>query len=283
MCNISFVILHYNNLRDTKECIQSLEKYLNDKNVNIVVVDNGSPQEKANVLEKEFSSSQIHFIYSEKNLGFAKGNNLGFKYAKNKLDSDVIVLTNSDTIYSQENFISRLKKHYEDGFDVAGPKIVGNNESYKFNQNPLPVHFRNINDLKSRILKLRILYILSFVGLDTVIQNVFSKKNSSNENKAKNQDFQLHGSCLIFSGKYLARFDGLYSGTFMYGEEDILKYRVQKYNLTMKYFEDIEVLHKGGATTNKQLGNGIKKRQFYYKWNLNSYNKLKKIMEEDHY
>lgn len=283
MCNISFVILHYNNLKDTRECIRSLEKYMVDKNVNVVVVDNGSPQEKATVLKKEFASPQIYFIDSKENLGFAKGNNLGYKFAKDQLNADIIILTNSDTVYSQENFVENLKKHYKKGFDVAGPKIVGMNKNtkYKYNQNPLPVHFKNINDLKSRIFKLRVLYALSFIGLDTVAQNIFSKKMKETTNQDK--DFQLHGSCLIFSRNYLRNFDGLYSGTFMYGEEDILKYRVQKFHLEMKYFDDIWVQHKGGATTDKQHGNGIKKRQFYYKWSLNSYNKLKKIMEEDNY
>lgn len=280
MCSISFVILHYNNLKDTEECIESLEKYLSDPEVSIVVVDNGSPQEKATVLEKKFTSQQIHFINSKKNLGFARGNNLGYQFAKNKLNASVIILTNSDTVYSQEDFIGRLKKHYKDGFDVAGPKIVGTNQNYEYNQNPLPVHFRNVNDLKSRIFKLKVLYALSFVGLDTTIQKYFGKKVTKITKDSS--DFQLHGSCLIFSGKYIQQFNGLYDGTFMYGEEDILKYRVQKHHLRMKYFDDITVLHKGGATTDKQYGSGIEKRQFYYKWCIDSYSKLKKIMEEDY-
>lgn len=279
MCNISFVILHYNNLKDTRECVQSLKKYLSDENVNIVIVDNGSPQEKAQVLKEKFDSSQIYFINSKVNLGFARGNNLGYRFAKYKLNADVIILTNNDTIYSQKNFITLLKKHYRAGFDIAGPRIVGINKKYRYNQNPLPVQFKNMNDLKLRIFKLHVLYALSFFNLDIIAQNIFSKKVI--ENVRKDKDFQLHGACLFFSGEYLKKFDGLYNGTFMYGEEDILKYRARRYNLTMKYFDDLWIKHKGGATTDKQHGNGIKKRQFYYRWSIDSYNKLKKIMKED--
>lgn len=52
--NITVVVLHYENIKDTRECLDSLKKYLDDtkNNINIVVVDNGSIKEKTAAIEK---------------------------------------------------------------------------------------------------------------------------------------------------------------------------------------------------------------------------------------
>ena len=123
--NIVFVVLHYENLEDTRCCLDSLVKYLYSKNAQIVVVDNGSRQGKLIDISSQYAQDNIHFIYSKENLGFAKGNNLGFKVAKHNLNADIIVLANNDLVFEQECFVDKVIKHYtEDKFDVAGPRII---------------------------------------------------------------------------------------------------------------------------------------------------------------
>ena len=46
MCRIAVIILHYENLQDTLECINSLNTQ-DEKNFDIVVVDNGSKNGKS--------------------------------------------------------------------------------------------------------------------------------------------------------------------------------------------------------------------------------------------
>lgn len=71
--NISFVVLHYENIVDTRECIESLMQYMHKEDeVHIIIVDNGSIKGKANVIEKEVKNKNIHYIYSPQNLGFAE-------------------------------------------------------------------------------------------------------------------------------------------------------------------------------------------------------------------
>lgn len=68
--NISFVVLHYENIVDTRECIESLMQYMHKEDeVHIIIVDNGSIKGKANVIEKEVKNKNIHYIYSPQNLG----------------------------------------------------------------------------------------------------------------------------------------------------------------------------------------------------------------------
>lgn len=280
MVKIAFVILHYNNLKDTKNCLESLQKYyLNNNNVEIIVVDNGSPKETIEVLEKEKIASNLHYIKSKKNLGFAKGNNLGFNFAKKQLKADIIILANNDTLFKQKDFIEKLLHHYKLGFDVAGPRILTQRYKKYYNSNPVPNVLNNPREVSKLLIKWKLFYLLSFFNLDKKLRKKFGKDVS--KVKYIKGDYQLHGACLIFSKNYIEKFDGLYPGTFMYGEEDILKYRVKENNLTMKYFDDLIVYHIGGATTKKSNGVGAKNRRFKYKWSINSFTQLKNMMKKD--
>ena len=62
--NIVFVVLHYENLEDTRCCLDSLVKYISSENAQIVVVDNGSRQGKLIDISAQYAQDNIHFIYS---------------------------------------------------------------------------------------------------------------------------------------------------------------------------------------------------------------------------
>lgn len=280
MNKITFVILHYETVDDTEQCLKSLEKFLTNDDVNVVIVDNGSKIGKLNGLKKQYESNKsIIFLRSEINLGFAKGNNIGFKYAKDNLNSDFIILTNSDTVYEQKDFIEKLQKSYEmNKFDVAGPKIISMVDGK--NQNPVMKIYNSKNDVKKRMLKFQILMILSYLNLDVKLKNYLSKEITEVDEYKSMNEIQLHGACLIFSRSYINKYNGLYDKTFMYGEESILKYLVEKNNMSMIYIDELEIYHKEGSSTDHIYGKGVQKRQFYYKWNIDACYHLKKLMEE---
>ncbi|MBE5863167.1 MAG: glycosyltransferase family 2 protein [Lachnospiraceae bacterium] len=276
MMNIVFVVLHYENLRDTKACVESLLKYVINDKARIVIVDNGSIYGKLDEIKKiYYEYDQIYFLKSEKNLGFAKGNNLGFLYAKHKLKAEIIILCNNDLIFPQIDYIKIIKKHFEeDYFDVAGNQIISIVDGK--NQNPIPVQYATKQQLFVRIIKYYILYFFCFFNFDIMIQKFFSHEIIE-YHPNKDDDFQLFGACLIFANRYIKEFDGLYDKTFMYNEESILKERVKNHKLKMKYYEDAFVKHKEGASTKEIYGEGKKKRKFYYKWNIDSCWKLWRI------
>lgn len=275
--NISFVVLHYENIVDTRECIESLMQYMHKEDeVHIIIVDNGSIKGKANVIEKEVKNKNIHYIYSPQNLGFARGNNLGFYYAKYTLHSEIIVLSNNDILYKQPDFVERIKKDIAEQYiDVAGPRIMSMVDHK--NQNPVTYLFPDITSVNKRMLKFKVLRGFCYFGLDKMVQKLFAKKHELKD--CENIEYQLHGACLILANNYIKKYDGLYPKTFMYMEEGILKYIVKKNGFNMKYLDDIEVFHKEGSSTEKIYGAGRKKRLFYYKWNINGCKVLKELME----
>ena len=103
---IAIILLNYNNYEDTFSCVESLQR-VRYPNVDIIIVDNKSTNDS---LEKlyELESENIKIVDSGKNGGFAFGNNMGMKIAREE-NSDYVLLLNNDTIVT-ENFLDELLK-----------------------------------------------------------------------------------------------------------------------------------------------------------------------------
>ena len=114
---LSIITINYNGLKDTCELIDTLP--LNDETIEVIVVDNASTQDDATELERRYP--QIIVIRSDKNLGFAGGNNLGIQAAHGKY----LFFINNDTILPQPSAISHLLTRLEssDQIGMVCPKI----------------------------------------------------------------------------------------------------------------------------------------------------------------
>ncbi|MFN2499541.1 MAG: glycosyltransferase family 2 protein, partial [Pyrinomonadaceae bacterium] len=89
---VSIVILNWNTRELTLQCIASLKHTLNDLSAQIIVVDNDSRDGSAEAVAA--THPDVCLVRSSENVGFARGNNLGFPQA----GGQYIVLLNSDTI-----------------------------------------------------------------------------------------------------------------------------------------------------------------------------------------
>lgn len=116
MKKIYIVILNYNGYADTMKCLQTLS-LLEDKSykVNTLLVDNGSREDELAQLKsflhdprnkKKFHLDDIKLIENRRNLGFAKGNNVGIKRALQE-GADFILILNNDT-EMRMNFLKNL-------------------------------------------------------------------------------------------------------------------------------------------------------------------------------
>ncbi|UXD44446.1 glycosyltransferase [Enterococcus faecium] len=81
---IGFEVLHYETINETIQCVESILS--NVINPVIVVVDNASSNNSGNELIEKFKSyDNVFVLINEKNLGFAKGNNIGYKFCEKNL------------------------------------------------------------------------------------------------------------------------------------------------------------------------------------------------------
>lgn len=122
---VYIVVLNYNSFEDTKECIRSLDK-IYYKNYNIVIVDNCSSDGSYEKLINIFSDYTI--IRTDKNLGYAYGNNAGIKFGLDN-GADYICILNSDVIV-EKDFLDKLVSKIEenDKIGIAGSCICDYHE-----------------------------------------------------------------------------------------------------------------------------------------------------------
>ena len=89
----SIVVLTYNNLDFTKECLKSISANTKDPHEIIVVDNNSSDGTREFLVNWEKESSNHRILFSDTNVGFSAGNNLGLQLVK----SPYSVLLNNDT------------------------------------------------------------------------------------------------------------------------------------------------------------------------------------------
>ena len=102
---VSIVMLTYNQLEDTKLCVESLFKHTTDVNYELIFVDNGSTKDDTisylDGLKKEHKN--IKTIYNKENLGFACANNQGIEIS----EGEYVLLLNNDVILT-DGWLSRM-------------------------------------------------------------------------------------------------------------------------------------------------------------------------------
>ena len=114
-CKISIITINFNGLKDTCELIDSIPF---KENMEVIVVDNASKQDEASIILERFP--QVKVIRSDKNLGFAGGNNLGIKEAK----GEFLLLINNDTYFKDFNIDSLIKRlESSDEIGIVCPKL----------------------------------------------------------------------------------------------------------------------------------------------------------------
>lgn len=266
-----FVVLHYLADEDTIECIESIEKLDNSKDVSIVIVDNYSNNGSVERIEKFVASlDNCSIIKNKENLGFAKGNNIGYAYAIKMYPRACVIILNNDTIIKQKDFLKKIENSYhEHSFAVMGPDIISLVD--KGHQNPLG-KVPNKETLKKQILKFEILLILSKLGVYNVFQKFFGNRKKIDVVRTKKSpskvlyDQALHGACLIFSPMFTAKMkEAFCPETFLYKEEFILQKICEKNNLKMFYDSCVEIYHKEDSSTNMIVSNAKDKREFLFK------------------
>lgn len=137
--DISIITVNYNGFADTCALIDSISPIC-DYSVELIIVDNASRNDEAAMIEKKYHDNtksfhqesiplqtsntphtHIKVIRSEKNLGFAGGNNLGIRQAKGRF----LFLINNDTVFECFSDIIHLVKRLESSPEIGMvcPKI----------------------------------------------------------------------------------------------------------------------------------------------------------------
>lgn len=280
---ISFIVLHYLDGITTSECIDALLNLDVPENADhhIVIVDNASGNGSLEALQTRYGSeNRITFLSTEENLGYARGNNIGYKYASETLQSDFIIVLNNDLFLRQKDFSSRVLTEYgRMPYAVMGPDILslrtGAHQNPAHGAPPTEKEIRKriseyeylyAHGLRSRTLrvlmkKMRALY--SSFRTDSMIPETeectgFSARPSAD---LPAENVVLHGACLIFSPDFIMKRDHAFNpATFLYFEEDLLALECLQEGLLMRYEPSLKAEHlEDMATEAASIGSSTKK------------------------
>lgn len=114
------VILNWNGLSDTEECLRSLHSAVLD--CQVVVVDNGSLNNEAEKLQKEYPF--IHLIRNSHNEGYCRGNNQGIAYCLAQPDCECIMILNNDTTVDRDFLQPLVESVTKDKKNIVSPKLL---------------------------------------------------------------------------------------------------------------------------------------------------------------
>lgn len=262
-----FVILHYNTVNETINCINSIRQHCQRETYKIIVVDNFSLNNTGKILKETYMNDKdVDVLLMESNVGFARGNNAGIDVARNKYNCDYVCCLNNDTLILQDEFIDlAIEECRKDKCAVIGPSII-----LKNNKNILLHHkLAKLDVYKNALLiaenNLKKMYSGENIDIrnekNSLLRQFYRKFQVLFLNK-KRKDVIIHGCCIIFTPLFFEKLTGFDNRTFLYREEDLLYISLKNKGLLSVYYPKIKIKHLEDSATNSIFENELDKKIF---------------------
>lgn len=245
--DLSIIIINFNTVSITKECLDSIRKNTKGITYEIIVVDNASTDGSKDMLKKYSRRFGIKVIMNKINRGFGPGNNQGIKISK----GDFILLLNTDTIIHDEvlsKMCSFLKGNKKIG--IATCALRNKDGSLQGSGGYFPTLFKVIAWM---------FFLEDVPLLDSLIKpfhpvhgqspfykgtNIFTKKHQ--------QDW-VTGAFMMIRRKVCKQIGSFDEDYFMYTEEVDYCWRAKKAGWEVWYEPSFSITHLGGASSTAEF------------------------------
>jgi hypothetical protein len=217
--NVTILVLNYNNIQDTLETLSSVY-LLEYNNFNILLVDNGSDKEVVEEIRTRFPDIEI--LENGKNLGYAGGNNAGFRLIIER-GADYIYLLNNDLLVPPDS-LDHLVPVMEKQKDCAACQ-------------PLVVYYGHPEKVWSAGSELYFGY-----------PRLFLKNSMKQQNGVITPPFGLVGCAILFRASVLAEIGFFDESLFLMHEETDWCIRAKYCGYSLLVDTDTEVQHKISTT-----------------------------------
>ncbi|SIS44161.1 Glycosyltransferase, GT2 family [Chryseobacterium joostei] len=237
---LSIIIVNYNVTQLLRNCLLSIQKYIEKAEYEVIVIDNASTDSSWGDLIPEFPD--VQFISSKNNGGFSKANNQAIQEAK----GEYLLLLNPDT--ELEGFYMKELLDFADAkpeFGCLGVRM------HDVEGNFLPESKRSVPDMFN-----------SFEKLFTNLKKNNSKsyyRNDIGEEEIADVDV-ITGAFLLIKKEVYKNIGGLDESYFMYGEDIDLCYTLLRKGYKNYYYGKVSILHHKGESTVK---NDVYLKRFY--------------------
>lgn len=229
---LSIIIVSYNTRELTLECLRSLDRETPRELYELIVVDNLSTDGSADAIAREFPWARL--IRSERNLGFAGGNNLAAKDAR----GEYLLLLNPDTVVLEKAIVRLLDfaRRVPDAGIWGGRTLFGDRRL-------------NPSSCWARPTPWSLFCIAT--GLAKVFRSVslFNPEAFGGWDRSTERQVDIVSGCFLLlkraTWETLGGFDPAF---FMYGEEADLCLRAHRLGAKPRVTPEATIVHYGGAS-----------------------------------
>jgi hypothetical protein len=222
----SIVIVNWKSIDCLINCINSIQEQTHCT-YEIIVIDNDSGEKEQSELKQ---IKNIFLILNQKNVGFAKANNQGFKIARGKfifmLNPDTIVLDNA--INKLIDFLKENKKIF-----AAGPKLF---YSEKLDHHP------SIKTFQTPFSQ-----FLNMLPRARIIKAFFHSYNPETTQRVD----CVWGCAIMFRKHVFDKIGMLDEQFFIYTEELDFCKRMSLNDMPLYYYPEARVIHYGGKSQSR--------------------------------
>jgi GT2 family glycosyltransferase len=217
---VVIVILNWNGLPDTLECLDSIGR-LTYPNFEVIVVDNGSRLDDASRIGECTIVGRV--LKSPVNLGYAGGSNLGIRSALD-MRADYVWLLNNDVVVEPDS----LMKLVSAGETHARIGLLS----------PVIYHYEN---------RAMVLLTGTFVDLELEVYRVLRSLDET-EIGQRGQDFALGGTALLLKRSVVDRIGGFDERFFAYVEDTDFSVSAMTAGFGTALVRGARVYHKYGRS-----------------------------------
>lgn len=229
---LSIIILNYRTPRLTLKLLESVSRNykeeLDNNKFEIIVVDNASGDDSPQIIKGSKYSPLIKFIENKENFGFGEGNNIASK----KVDGELILFINSDTLPHDRSFLKMIDFiHKNKDAGILGGRLIDKNG-------------RDISPA-GKFFSLPHLFLTLY----------FSKLISSNNSNSKgviNVDW-VSGAFMMVRRKVFEETGGFDKNIFMYAEDMELCYRIKKLGYSIVFLPESFLYHDEHGSSNRSF------------------------------
>lgn len=257
--SVRIVVLNYQTAAETIALVKQLEQQV-FANLEIVVVDNDSSTEDQAILSQSLPKS-IHLVFSDTNLGYAGGNNLGLQLQTGQRPDYQLVL-NSDISISDPLFVQKMV----DGFKIESQKnIFASSPLVNTSSSLLPIGYQI--QVRKLLAPYQMIW-LSFSLFKKISPKLFKKFVYGAEQPYDHKYLfcdTINGAAFMIEQSFLQQNGYLDQGTFLFHEELILGKQIQEAGGTCLLNGQASVDHQQGLSTgsNKKQFNAAMERHKY--------------------
>jgi len=241
MAEVSIIIINYNTFTLTSNCIRSLLGVTKQVSYEIILVDNASTECDAGLFLQEFPG--IRLVKSERNGGFADGNNQGLAIAT----GEYILLLNSDTLLLEDSItkcVDYARQHKRTG--VLGCRMT-------FPEGKIQYTARRFRSVSWELLDL-FRFIPWLMPYPKRAKRMLGKYFRHDEDIACDW---VNGAFFFFPKTILEQLPGkqLDDRFFMYGEDQLWCEQVKQLGYAIRFFAGTTIIHinSGSTDISKQL------------------------------